>query len=82
MVVALESGSLSVEFAPLTARLATVLPTRFHQEPVFYVTLGYNFNYSAYRDEVLYSVREKYYQVPSFLPLAPCYFREKYFSDK
>ena len=51
------------------------------RDAVFYVTLGYNFNYSAYRDEVLYSVREKYYQVPSFLPLAPCYFREKYFSD-
>jgi hypothetical protein len=38
MVVALESGSLSVEFAPLTARLATVLPTRFHQEPVYQIS--------------------------------------------
>jgi glutamate mutase epsilon subunit len=38
MVVALESGSLSVEFAPLTARLATVLPTRFHQEPTKLLT--------------------------------------------
>ena len=45
----------------------------------FYVVQGMGFNYSAYRDSVLRRVREKYYAIPSYLPLGACYFCERYF---
>ncbi len=45
----------------------------------FYFVLGYNFDYGRYRDAVLRQVKNKYYQIPGFLPHAPCYFCEKYF---
>lgn len=46
---------------------------------VFYQVLGRGFDYAAYRDGVLAPVREKYYQVPAWLPLRGCYFCERYF---
>ena len=44
-----------------------------------YLTLGYNFNYPAYRAEILTQIRDRYYRIPNFLPHAPCYFCQKYF---
>jgi Dolichyl-phosphate-mannose-protein mannosyltransferase len=45
----------------------------------FYMVLGYDFNYDAYRNNVLRAIMDQYYRIPSFLPHAPCYFCEKYF---
>jgi hypothetical protein len=45
----------------------------------FYLVLGYDFNYDAYRDKVLRSIKDQYYRIPRFLPHAPCYFCKKYF---
>ena len=50
------------------------------RDAVFYVTLGYDFNYPAYRTGVLAQIRERYYRIPAFLPHAPCYFCAKYFA--
>lgn len=47
----------------------------------FWVIRGQGFDYAAYRDTVLAEVRRKYYGVPGWLPLAGCYFCERYFPD-
>ncbi|MBI3901975.1 MAG: glycosyltransferase family 39 protein [Nitrosomonadales bacterium] len=46
----------------------------------FYFVLGYGFDYAQYREHVLRPIKDKYYNIPKFLPHAPCYFCEKYFS--
>jgi hypothetical protein len=48
----------------------------------FYLVLGYDFNYEKYKDGVLRPIKEKYYQIPSYLPHAPCFFCEKYFPEE
>lgn len=45
----------------------------------FTLVLGRGFDYPRYRDTVLTRVREKYYQIPSWLPQHGCYFCERYF---
>lgn len=50
------------------------------RDAVFYLTLGYDFNYVAYRDGILTQVRDHYYRIPDFLPHASCYFCDKYFA--
>ena len=48
----------------------------------FYLTQGFGFKYEPYRDEVLDSIRRKYYAVPNWLPRGPCYFCDRYFPDR
>jgi hypothetical protein len=50
------------------------------RDAVFYLTLGYDFNYPAYRDGILAQIRDHYYRIPAFLPHASCYFCDKYFA--
>lgn len=45
----------------------------------FYVLLGNGFKFATYRDQVLREVRERYYQMPGWLPDCGCFFRERYF---
>ena len=45
----------------------------------FYLVLGRGFDYLAYRDGVLRSVRDRFYRIPSWLPQGGCYFFERYF---
>ncbi|MCX5782787.1 MAG: glycosyltransferase family 39 protein [Elusimicrobia bacterium] len=47
---------------------------------VFYIVLGYDFNFNNYRDIVLKDIKDKFYSVPKFLPTKSDYFKEKYFS--
>jgi len=58
----------SVESKPFVVRGAT-----------FYLVLGYGFDYDNYKQLVLRTIKEKYYNIPGYLPHAPCYFCEKYF---
>lgn len=60
----------SVESRPFTVRGAT-----------YYLMLGYDFDYPVYRDLVLRPIKDQYYRIPAYLPHAPCYFCEKYFSE-
>lgn len=49
------------------------------RDAVFYLTLGYGFDYPAYREGVLTKIRDRYYRIPAFLPHSSCYFCDKYF---
>jgi hypothetical protein len=46
-----------------------------------HLALGRGFDYPRYRREVLARVRERYYDLPAWLPVAGCPFRERYFSQ-
>lgn len=48
----------------------------------FYLVLGQAFDYPSYREQVLRPLRERYYRIPSYLPLGHCYFCERYFPDE
>ncbi len=48
----------------------------------FYFVLGYGFDYDNYRKLVLKPIKDKYYNIPAYLPHAPCYFCEKYFPEE
>ncbi len=48
----------------------------------FYLVLGRGFDYPGYREGVLRPLRERYYRIPSYLPLGHCYFCERYFPDE
>jgi hypothetical protein len=48
----------------------------------FYFVLGYGFDYDAYKRVVLKTIKEKYYNIPAYLPHAPCYFCERYFPEE
>jgi hypothetical protein len=43
-----------------------------------YAVLGRGFDYAAYRERVLTDVRERWYRIPSWLPVGGCYFFERY----
>jgi len=47
----------------------------------FHAVLGSGFDYIAYRDRVLTTVRDRYYRVPAWLPAGHCYFFERYFPE-
>ena len=44
----------------------------------FYYMIGKKFQYALYRENVLQKVREKYYQIPAYLPQESCSFCKKY----
>jgi 4-amino-4-deoxy-L-arabinose transferase-like glycosyltransferase len=48
----------------------------------FYLVLGQGFDYPRYREQVLRPLRDRYYRIPSYLPLGHCYFCERYFPDE
>ena len=48
----------------------------------FYLVLGQTFDYPRYREQVLRPLRDRYYRIPSYLPLGHCYFCERYFPDE
>jgi hypothetical protein len=48
----------------------------------FHLVRGIGFRYEPYRDEVLEAVRARWYAVPAWLPLGPCYFCDRYFPDR
>jgi 4-amino-4-deoxy-L-arabinose transferase-like glycosyltransferase len=43
-----------------------------------HAVLGRGFDYAAYREGVLKPVRERWYRIPSWLPVGGCYFFERY----
>ncbi|MGE5468028.1 MAG: ArnT family glycosyltransferase [Ignavibacteria bacterium] len=45
----------------------------------FWIVLGRGFDYPAYRDQVLATIRDKYYALPDWLPQTGCYFCDRYF---
>lgn len=45
---------------------------------VFHAVEGVNFNYTAYRQGVLHDIFQRYYDIPSWLPMTGCPFCERY----
>jgi len=45
----------------------------------YHAVLGTGFDYEAYRAGVLADVRDRFYRIPSRLPVGGCYFFERYF---
>jgi hypothetical protein len=48
----------------------------------FHLVLGQAFDYPRYREQVLRPLRDRYYRIPSYLPLGHCYFCDRYFPDE
>lgn len=48
----------------------------------FHLVLGETFDYPRYREQVLRPLRDRYYRIPSYLPVGHCYFCERYFPDE
>jgi 4-amino-4-deoxy-L-arabinose transferase-like glycosyltransferase len=48
----------------------------------FTLVVGEGFRYPAYRDAVLEEIRQRWYQVPRWLPGGSCYFCDRYFPDR
>ena len=48
----------------------------------YYLVLGQAFDYPRYREQVLRPLRDRYYRIPSYLPVGHCYFCERYFPDE
>lgn len=53
-----------------------------HRGARFWLIRGSGFRYAAYRDDVLEEVRRRYYAIPAWLPLAACYFCDRYFPER
>jgi len=45
----------------------------------FWRVKGEGFDYAAYREDVLATVRQKYYAIPAWLPQTACYMCDRYF---
>lgn len=48
----------------------------------FWRVKGEGFDYPAYRDSILAPVRQKYYQLPPWLPQTACYMCDRYFPEQ
>lgn len=68
-----------IEAAPLAPYFDRVTVRTFTVEGVTYwFADGENFNYPAYRDGVLRRIAERYYRIPSYLPVLACPFLTRY----
>lgn len=45
------------------------------------VVLGYGFRWQPYKEQILKTIRQRYYDIPEFLPLGLCGFLERYFEE-
>ena len=46
--------------------------------PNYYLVTGNNFNFTLYRDNILTTIADNYYNIPDWLPSGQCSFKEKY----
>ena len=46
--------------------------------PNYYLVTGENFNFKKYKAEILTTIAERYYNIPDWLPVGQCSFKEKY----
>ena len=68
-----DAGEYAAWFASVTTESFT------HRGARFWVVRGQQFNYAAYRDSVLGTVKRRYYAIPQWLPQSGCYFCDRYF---
>lgn len=48
------------------------------KEATFELLIGKGFNYKLYREQVLKHVNRDFYELPDWLPVGQCEFKEKY----
>ncbi len=71
--------SAAPDMADFQPYFDSVQALRFEQSGVtFHAVEGRNFNYAAYRTGVLGTIFERYYNIPSGLPMTGCPFCERY----
>ncbi len=80
ILVLKKSSPQPAQYSPYFRRVE-IKPFEVHGV-TFYLVLGYGFNYAEYRRLVLKPIKDMYYNIPVYLPHAPCYFCEKYFPDE
>ena len=77
-VLLLKSNPEAERYTGYFAR-SVVEPIHVHGV-TFHRLLGYDFRFSAYRNEVLQAVRQRYYARPAWLPAGGCAFCSRYFA--
>lgn len=71
---------LEEDYRPYFSKLTTdTITVRGYS---FYVFLGEQFNYPAYRDLFLRGILESWYTPPDYFPPGDCYFKDNYFPVK
>jgi hypothetical protein len=68
------------EFEPYFAEVS--MRTLEIERAKFYLVIGRGFDFPAYRDGVLSQIRERFYNVPGWLPVASDYYGERYFEGR
>ena len=68
-----------IEPAELAPYFSSVSVHSFEVDGVrFWYADGQNFNYAVYRERILKTIADRYYRIPSFLPMTGCPFLERY----
>jgi hypothetical protein len=75
-----KSEPVMQDYTPYFERVET--KTFTVREATFYLVLGYKFSYEEYKEGVLRQIKNKYYKIPSYLPIGSCYFCGRYFPDE
>ncbi len=70
---ALDTGMLEPFFSSVETHFIRVKGAEFA------VGIGRNFNFLNYREEILTDIKQRYYDIPDFLPQGACYFIDRYF---
>jgi hypothetical protein len=79
-IISLRTLPVNKEYAPYfeTVRHETMTV----EGGTFYIVIGRNFNYQAYRNLFLSKIRDRLYAIPDYLPVGRCYFYDMYFNDE
>jgi hypothetical protein len=48
----------------------------------FYLLLGDRLRWEEFRERILVPIRDRYYQIPEWLPMEQCFFRGRYFPEE
>ena len=48
------------------------------REATYELLIGQQFNYKLYREEVLKPINQDFYEIPDWLPVGQCEFKDKY----
>ncbi|WP_293777742.1 glycosyltransferase family 39 protein [uncultured Oxalicibacterium sp.] len=69
----------AIDAAELTPYFSSVTVHRFEIDGVpFWFADGEGFKYDVYRERILKTIAQRYYRIPSFLPVYGCQFLERY----
>ena len=69
----------AIDANDLTPYFSTVSVHRFEIDGVpFWYADGHGFKYDVYRERILKTIAQRYYRIPSFLPVYGCQFLERY----